>query len=338
MSTLPQDRSFSTPQEHGDGVWSLRVPIPDNPLGYTLIYVLRTNTGVLLIDAGWDCDEAWEALETGLAHCGYLMSDVQATLITHAHPDHIGLALRVRNASGCRVFMGEDERVDEACYGGDALHERLLFLKSQGVPDREIEDFSASIVSAPFPPQHWKADTMVMDGLSIVVDGAELTAIATPGHTNGHMCYLDRTRKFLFTGDHLLTTITPNISTFLLDGSDPLGDYLSSIAKIDCYDVARVMPGHQTPFSEFNERTRIASLHHETRLRELENIVRITQGASTWQLCELVPWSKPLSHFAPFMRYSALGETLAHLVHLRELNRVEYLGHGTWSASEPLES
>ena len=55
------------------GLWSIPVPIPDNPLRYVLVYALELDDGLALIDAGWDTDDAWQALTDGLAAAGYAM-------------------------------------------------------------------------------------------------------------------------------------------------------------------------------------------------------------------------------------------------------------------------
>ena len=72
------------------------MPIPNNPLRYVLVYALELDSGVALVDAGWPTDDAWEALNAGLIEAGGSMSDVQAVVVTHLHPDHYGLAGRVR--------------------------------------------------------------------------------------------------------------------------------------------------------------------------------------------------------------------------------------------------
>src|SRR3954463_3467096 len=79
------------------GLWSIPVPIPNNPLRYVLVYALELDGGgVAIVDAGWNTNDAWKALCDGLATAGGSISDVQAVLVTHIHPDHYGLAGRVR--------------------------------------------------------------------------------------------------------------------------------------------------------------------------------------------------------------------------------------------------
>ena len=83
------------------GLWSIPVPIPDNPLRYVLVYAFELDGGgVAIVDAGWNTDDAWAALNAGWPRPAAASSDVRAVLVTHIHPDHYGLAGRVREASG----------------------------------------------------------------------------------------------------------------------------------------------------------------------------------------------------------------------------------------------
>ncbi len=82
------------------GLWSIPVPIPNNPLRYVLVYALELDDGVAIVDAGWNTDDAWAALNSGLEEAGGSINDVQAVLVTHIHPDHYGLAGRVRERVG----------------------------------------------------------------------------------------------------------------------------------------------------------------------------------------------------------------------------------------------
>ena len=80
------DRRLPPLEEVRDGSASLPVPIPRSPLRYTLTYVLEIPDGVLVLDPGWDVDEAWTALSDGLAGIGGRVSDVRGVVVTHVHP------------------------------------------------------------------------------------------------------------------------------------------------------------------------------------------------------------------------------------------------------------
>src|ERR1700687_2853203 len=80
------------------GLWSIPVPIPNNPLRYVLGYAFETDTGPFIVDAGWNTDDAYATLGAVLAHAGFEITDVRGVLVTHIPPDHYGLAGRVREA------------------------------------------------------------------------------------------------------------------------------------------------------------------------------------------------------------------------------------------------
>ncbi len=89
-----------------DGLWSIPVPIPDNPLRYTLAYVFDGGRGQLVVvDPGWDTVQSWDALLAGMASLGAAPGDVAGVVVTHAHADHLGLAGRLRQASGAWIAM-----------------------------------------------------------------------------------------------------------------------------------------------------------------------------------------------------------------------------------------
>src|SRR5256714_3705567 len=87
------------------GLWSIPVPIPDNPLRYVLVYAFETDRGMYIVDAGWNTDDAFDMLVAGLATVGASMADVRGVMVTHIHPDHYGLAGRVREVSGAWVAL-----------------------------------------------------------------------------------------------------------------------------------------------------------------------------------------------------------------------------------------
>ena len=95
-----------TPAERvGPGLWSIPVPIPWSPLGCTLAYLIESSAGPVLVDAGWDHPDSWQALVAGLGGAGTTVADLYGVLVTHHHRDHLGLAARIREESGAWVAL-----------------------------------------------------------------------------------------------------------------------------------------------------------------------------------------------------------------------------------------
>jgi glyoxylase-like metal-dependent hydrolase (beta-lactamase superfamily II) len=89
----------------GDGIWQISVPIMEIPTVETLVYVLEAGPKLILIDAGWNDEVGWRALLDGFARLGLDMAAVEGVLVTHHHPDHSGLAGRIRECSDSWIAM-----------------------------------------------------------------------------------------------------------------------------------------------------------------------------------------------------------------------------------------
>src|SRR3954471_24238511 len=128
------------------GLWSIPVPIPNNPLRYVLVFALELDGGgVAIVDAGWNTNDPWKALCDGLATAGGSISDVQAVLVTHIHPDHYGLAGRVRAASGAWIGLHRDDATMlQARYvePEDLLEKMRALLVDCGVPAESLPDLN----------------------------------------------------------------------------------------------------------------------------------------------------------------------------------------------------
>ncbi len=306
------------------GLWSVPVPIPDNPLRYVLVYVLELDDGVALVDAGWNTEEAWHALGDGLRVAGGSLADVRAVVVTHIHPDHYGLAGRVREASGAWVGL---HPADAALLQGryvdvDALVARMdALLELCGVPDPVRADLAGaslpirSLVTAAEP------DVLLPDEDLLDLPGWDLRTIWTPGHSPGHVCLYSDRRRLLLSGDHVLPRITPNISFHSQQVPNPLGDYLASLARLEALDPEEVLPAHEYRFAGLGTRLDELVRHHEARLTEIEDELRRRSGTTCWDLTTSLTWSRPWEQIPPFMQRAANGETLAHLVLLEARGR-----------------
>ncbi|MPY42427.1 MBL fold metallo-hydrolase, partial [Streptomyces phyllanthi] len=176
-------------------------------------------------------------------------------------------------------------------------------------------------------------DREIVPGELLDLPGRRLRAIWTPGHTPGHVClHLEETHPAqlpgqgrLFSGDHLLPEISPHIGLYEdpddATVTDPLGDYLDSLERIDRLAPAEVLPAHQYAFTDASSRVRELLTHHESRLADL--LTLLSQPLTPWQLAERMEWNRPWSDIPYGSRNIAIAEAEAHLRRLVKLGRAE---------------
>ncbi|WP_349450691.1 MBL fold metallo-hydrolase [Nonomuraea sp. B19D2] len=309
------------------GLWSIPVPIPVNPLRYVLVYALELPDGVAIVDAGWNTDEAYDALVAGLGVAGYAITDVKGVLVTHIHPDHYGLAGRVRETSGAWIALHPAdarlirERYDDEVIDSLVERERALLARC-GVPPLTLDELAGASMMIRHVVSMARPDRLVEDGDELGLPGWDLRAVWTPGHSPGHLCFVSPSRRLLLSGDHVLAKITPIVSVHPQSRPNPLADYLDSLAAVRKLDVDEVLPAHEYRFLELAERVDHVMAHHDARLAEIEQVVGSLDGVTCWDAATRLTWSRPWETIPSFMRRSANNETLAHLVWLAARGRV----------------
>src|SRR3954451_1758859 len=288
------------------------------PLRYVSVYAFALDGGGLgLIDTGWGSDESWAALSAGLGAIGGDVADVRGVLVTHLHFDHLGLAERLRQASGAWVAM---HPADAAIVGSPALRDPAAFVAAE-------VDFLVSLgasrdeaVADVGPTEHLGhfsrmavPDRLLADGEHAEFPGWRLRAVHTPGHTPGHLCFAEERTGLLFSGDHVLPRISSNISSTHNGTADPLRDYLDSLASVGAEEPTEVLPAHEWRSRGLASRTAELTGHHEHRLEELLEAIRGPPGSTPWQLAAHLTWSRPWEQYERRMRIFAVTETDAPL-------------------------
>lgn len=302
------------PEDLGGGLWSVPVPIPDNPLAYTLVYAVESPKGPVLIDAGWQHEDAWAALRDGLGTFGIQMSDVHGVVVTHFHPDHSGLAGRVRETSGAWIAMHHADadivRMFHATDMGGRRQFELTALRRAGAAESDLNGPARHIsVSPPAIP-----DRELSDGDLVDVPGRRLRAVWTPGHSPGHICLHLEDGDRIFTGDHVLPRITPHIGLYPYDTPDidPLSNFLGSLDKVSAMTVGEVLPAHQYRFTGLSERAQEIIAHHEERLAEVTALLSAS-AITLWDLTAGLKWRHPWADMSQQARRMAAAEAAAHL-------------------------
>lgn len=297
------------------GVHQLKIPIPINPLGFVNAYLLKTRDGCILIDPGWNAADSFEAIERGLAEAGVGFGDLRYVVVTHIHPDHYGLVGHLAQLTDAKLVVHEIERtLLESRYVDydDLLEEMDEWLRINGVPPSERATLQKAslgmlgLVAVEMP------DQTVHGGERLVVGDFNLEIIWTPGHSAGHICLYDSARKALFSGDHLLEKITPNVSMTTQSRGNPLVDYLNSLSQIAELQVDLVLPGHGEPFRRFSERIEEMKQHHERRLNELLSICS-DKPKTAYEIAKAATWFNQWDDMRSFTKRAAVTETLSHL-------------------------
>jgi glyoxylase-like metal-dependent hydrolase (beta-lactamase superfamily II) len=297
------------------GIWSIPVPLPNNSLRYVFVYAFETDSGPYIIDAGWNTDEAYDTLSAGLSHAGFAISDVRGVLVTHIHPDHFGLAGRVREASGAWIALHRadaDLITDRYTEPTDLLDRISTMLRRYGAPEDELSSLTNSAMPVRGLVDDVRPDVLIEDGQHPDIAEWDLSAIWTPGHSPGHLCFWEPRHQLMISGDHVLPRITPNVGFHPQAGDDPLGDFLRSLDKLRPYEATEVLPAHEHRFVGLHGRLDELRDHHETRFAEVIAAVRAGHDTA-WAVAERMGWSRPWARIEGFMRRAAVAEAMAHL-------------------------
>lgn len=312
--------------EISSNLYRIQTPLKGSPLRTINSYLIKGSDRNLLIDTGYRMDLCVRSLREGLQELGADPRDTDI-LLTHFHNDHSGASTDLIHPDR-HIYVPEQEyaffRIGEdpefyttsrkPQYTAEGLTEenfdKYMYF---GTPNTRAPDF----FSGQFVP--------VKDSQVIAAGEYRLTAIHTPGHTPGHMCYLDEGHGILFTGDHVLFDISSNIIPW--PGiPNILGLYLYSLEKLKSCSASTVLPGHREP-GELSARIEQLLQHHQQRLNECESLVKLYPGKTAFELTQLMSWKlhkQDGSKGIPptLMRY-AFGECLCHLDHLRFLKRIQ---------------
>lgn len=330
------------------GIFQLKVPIPNNPLGFTLPYLIKGSEGTILIDTGVPAPPAREALDEQLRAL-VSPNDLLILAITHSHPDHSGLAGMIKElAPQVKVAIHADDWEDmkdfpnrvASAEAGDAFRDRMSsYAIEYGFPQDLARQATQRMMMLRDGATEEKPRERVkfIDQPDIILHGGErlsngtfsLEAIHTPGHSPGHLCFYEEASKVMFTGDHVLPVITSNVSIRPGSLDSPLESYVASLDKIADKAVDLVCPAHEGVFNDLKGRIDELHRHHTARLDAVLAAVG-AESPSGYQVTERVPWDVgSWEDMDAGLRRAALGETLAHLEVLIGNGRVRRVENGT---------
>jgi glyoxylase-like metal-dependent hydrolase (beta-lactamase superfamily II) len=340
-----QEEATTDVTEVAPGVLRTQLPISMPGLGHVNCYIMEDERGIAIVDPGLPGPEPWDDLVDRLGRAGYEVADVHTVVVTHSHPDHFGGALRLRYETDADIVTHEtfrtlfdraspDDSEDSSDLALNTFDEQVEAIERylsepapwggpRGGPPREFLERMRYDHDGPgglFEPL--TPTRPLVDGQTIRLARREWVAVHTPGHTYDHLCLYDPELGVVFTGDHVLPSITPHISG-LTPHHDPLAMFFDSLTRMaDMADVSIALPAHGHPFTDLRGRSLDIIEHHGGRL----DIIR--------QASAELPDGTVNDYMRVLFRERSWGdmaesETYAHLEHLRELGEfVRTTDHG----------
>ncbi|PSR34128.1 MAG: hypothetical protein C7B46_06950 [Sulfobacillus benefaciens] len=297
----------------------LQVPVP-YPVRATNCYLIQGKNGWDLVDTGAHTDEAVAVWQKALEQYRIKPGMLHNVYITHYHPDHIGMAGWLLDQLGGTVYMHRVEARWVPQVWAPTMPQAVAVaneFRRHGM----VEEWASAIETqfgeqfhdvVPLPQRL----EMVEDGDVVDYGDMKLEVVWTPGHSDGHMCLWQAESQTVFTGDHILTKITPNIGLWPGCEPDPLDLFLASLEKIQRLSAEHYLPGHGRSFSRADHRIEELLSHHQQRLDIVESLV--VEPKTAFEVCVELFGTQLSAHQMRF----AMAETLSHLERLRQLGRV----------------
>lgn len=297
------------------GVLWTRFPLPFR-LDHVNVYLIEDGDGLALIDAGIDdppSRAAWEALLAGPLRGRRLTR----LIVTHFHPDHVGLAGWLCERFGLKLAMSETEYLIALNFRLDPQGLRSepyrSFYRSHGLTEESTELLLGNglqylrMVST--PPRTFLR-LLAEDRLAIGERKFEVMTGA--GHSPEQVMLYSEADSLIISADQVLAKISPNVSVEAMDPEgDPLGAYLRSLKalKRKLPEDVLVLPGHNLPFVGLHTRADELIAHHEARCMAILEACK--EGPQT--VAELVPVIFGRRIEDPHQLVFAFSEALAHV-------------------------
>jgi glyoxylase-like metal-dependent hydrolase (beta-lactamase superfamily II) len=311
--------------EIAPGVLWLRLKLPFR-LNHVNIYLLADGDGWALVDTGFGNDAtvaAWETLFAGPL-AGFTISRV---IVTHAHPDHVGMAGWIVQRFGCPFYMSQIEYLQGVYHQNRRTDERILnnrqFFHRHGIAETVIEqlvgrgqDYLKKTVPLP------AAYRRLASGHDITIGPRTFRIITGAGHSPDQVMLYCAAEKLFLSADQVLSKISPNVSVWAHEpDEDALGSYLASLAELNALlpDDVLVLPGHGLPFYGVNTRIRQLADHHEERCGMIADACRERPMSSA----ELVPVVFHKHVLDAHQTGFAVGELIAHVNYMLAQNRLQ---------------
>ena len=304
-----------------DGLQQFKLPLPYK-LNHVNSWLLDDGDSLVIYDTGVnskDCLDLWnDTVPEGKA---------LTVIISHYHPDHVGLAGHFIKNKQAKFLMNQEEWETASgimSMSSEQINSKQLdYMDSHDFPDDKRELFLKQKRAYPDDVLHYlpNPDSFLSDQDKLMINGIEWSVMEGPGHSKAQACLYSKELSTLIAADHILPRISPNISLhgYLVQNPDPLKQYLDSFAKfLELPADTLVLPSHGEPFYGLHDRIKEISKLHENRLTKIKSYCENT--ASAGEIVSRLFGYELDAHQLIF----AYGEVIAHLEHLRFKGELEF--------------
>ena len=311
-----------------EDVYRIKIDVPWNVRNVSL-YLFKIHDKTILFDSGLDMGNWSKLFFLVLKDINLTVQDIDYCFISHNHSDHVGLAgtLKQKNpdlqllmhnitAKTLKWENQEENMVELEKEAEKVAFQMIKYGFTEKQAERVVEFFN-------YWPQYRKyqePDIILNDGDIILED---LEVIWTPGHSFGHICVFNSKEKYLFSGDHILSRITPHIGNYIIPNvlleeyksynfNNILKHYLNSLDRIDKLNPKIIFPAHQEIIYDPHKRISEIKDHHKNRLAEISKVIKDNPLPPS-RISEL--------HFGELddmNSFLALSEVLGHLFFLED--------------------
>lgn len=249
-----------------NNIHRIRLPVPFfvNHIYVHLIENYETSS-LILVDCGPATDEAFSTLKNYIQSIGYSMGDLDACIVTHSHYEHYGMLERIKQNYEIQV-LAHPAMLNFASIDFNEILSLVyeLFI-TNGMPKESVEKFlslyQVIMQKNPIP----LIDEVIKDR-DFISKIPELQIIWTPGHAEDHLCIYNENTKAMFTGDHVISNVTPQIGlTYIVKSENPLKVYQQSLQELLNYNISVSYPGHNNPIENTHGRIIEILKHHKSR-------------------------------------------------------------------------
>jgi glyoxylase-like metal-dependent hydrolase (beta-lactamase superfamily II) len=301
------------------GVDWLRMPLPF-ALDHINLWLVAEDDAWVAVDTGVDIDAIKAAWKSVLAE-----RRLSRQIVTHFHPDHLGLAAWLQEQTGAPLWITQGEylmaQFVKSQIGTSSTEAMVEFFRSHGLAEAPAtallargNAYGRGVPAIPGTFHRLRA------GDEIDIGGRGWRVIIGHGHSPEHASLYCDQLHVLISGDMLLPRISTNISVFATTpDADPLGWFLDSIARLrELPEDTLVLPSHGLPFRGLHARVDQLIEHHERQCGKL-----LAACAAPKTAAELMPVLFERELTDPHQAMFAMGEAIAHLNHLKQSHRLK---------------